>query len=89
MWKYLTPAIFGLGLLVVGAAGAQAQAVTYSAPYAYYPPGVCLNHTFNYGYGGGQYDAYCTEGLQAPSAWKDPYARYRPYSDNVGPKASD
>lgn len=100
MRKFATPALFGVGFLALGAVGAQAQTVPfhayaapsvqpYTAPYAA-PGPVCLNRSFSYGYGSPSYTPYCEpEGTWAgPWALRDPYAWYRPYSSNVGPKPS-
>jgi hypothetical protein len=100
MWKFATPAVFGLGFLALGAVGAQAQTAPYAAypapsvqsyttPYAVLGP-ICLNRTFSSGYGSPAYTAYCApEGSWVgPWALRDPYSWYRPYSDGVGPKPS-
>ena len=105
MGKYARPAVWGLGFLLIGAAGAQAQTVPYAAadPGAYVagpapatvtsgqtPWHVCLNRTFSYGYGSPEYSLNCAPEGTWVGTWatRDPYAWYRPYSDNLGPKPS-
>jgi hypothetical protein len=104
MWKYATPALFGLGCLALGAVGAQAQTSPYVAPgaatyvgpapyYQTYPYStwqVCTNRTFSSGYGSPVYSTACApEGTwQGPWGWQDPYSWYRPYSSDLGPKPS-
>lgn len=99
MWKIAKPAMFGLGFVVAGAAGAQAQGVyypgttwqnypTYTYPYAYsttYPYGY---PPYGYPYGAPVDRSYLGYSYPAPLAFWDPYVWYRPYSDNAGPKAS-
>ncbi len=99
MWKLITPALFGAGVLALDATGAQAQTgsyTTYAAPSVgpytapYAAPGpVFLNRSFSYGYGAPAYTPYCPpEGTWlGPWSLRDPYSWYRPYSSNVGPKA--
>jgi hypothetical protein len=100
MRKFVTPTVFGLGFMALGVVAAQAQTGSYTAyaapsayPYTvpYAAPGpVCLNQTFSYGYGAPAYTPYCApEGTWlGPWSLRDPYSWYRPYSSNVGPKAS-
>lgn len=100
MWKIARSAVLGLGLVGLGSVYAQAQTApftTYAAPSVtpypapYAAPGpVCLNNSFSYGYGSPVYTPYCApEGTWVgPWSLRDPYSWYRPYSSNVGPKAS-
>jgi len=90
MWKIAKPAVFGIGLLLAGAAGAQAQTAYYPSPvwqnyptsgYPYYYSG----YSNPYGW---PYRTYLGNPYPAPLAFWDPYVWYRPYSDNAGPKAS-
>jgi hypothetical protein len=89
VWKIAKPAMFGLGLLLAGAAGAQAQTAYYPAPYWQNPA-----YGYPYGYStygnphGWLYRTYLGFPYPAPLAFWDPYVWYRPYSDNAGPKAS-
>jgi hypothetical protein len=94
MRKIAKPAIFGIGLLLAAAAGAQAQTAYYPG---YYPGPVWQNYpTYDYpyyysGYSnpyGWPYRTYLGNPYPAPLAFWDPYVWYRPYSDNAGPKAS-
>jgi hypothetical protein len=90
MWKIAKPAVFGLGFLVVGAAGVQAQ-TTYPGAYPQYYPAYNYGYDYpGYGYSFGWpvYQSYLGNPYPAPLAYWDPYVWYRPYSDNAGPKAS-
>jgi hypothetical protein len=92
MWKIVKPAMFGAGMLLLGAAGAQAQTASY--PGAYWQNYPAYNYAYGYpAYGypyASPYQSYSGLGYAypAPRAYSDPYVGYRPYSDNAGPKAS-
>jgi hypothetical protein len=90
MLKLAKPAVFGFGLLLADAAGAQAQTAYPGAPWQNYPT---YNYaygypTYGYSYGWPVYQSYLGYPYPAPLAYWDPYVWYRPYSDNAGPKAS-
>ena len=87
MGKLATIAVFGLGFLMIGAAGAQAQPAQ-PAPYPGPAWQICPNTTYGSGYGSPQYYPYCGIESQSPGNLPDPYYWYRPYSSNVGPKPS-
>ena len=83
-------ALFGIGLMLAGVTGAQAQ-------YAYYPTPYVPNYpVYNYGYAypaytnyyGWPYPYYAVPPSATPKSYSDPYVWFRPYSDNAGPKAN-
>jgi hypothetical protein len=95
MWKSARPAMFGLGLLLAGAAGAQAQTAYYPGAtwqgYPAYTYPYSSSYTYPYAYSpyGYPYErSYLGFPYPAPLAYWDPYVGYRPYSDNAGPKTS-
>jgi hypothetical protein len=101
MWKLAKPAMFGFGILLAGAAGAQAQTgyypgatwqnyPTYTYPYSYSPYAYSpySYSPYGYPYGSPVDRSYLGYSYPAPLAYWDPYVWYRPYSDNAGPKAS-
>lgn len=82
-------ALLGVGLVAALATTAAAQPY-----YPYYYPGYGYSYgSPAYGYAPGYSwygwpSYYPTPAYQAAPAYADPYAGWRPYSDNAGPKAS-
>ena len=96
--------VVGLGLLVGAAVTVHAQSYALNSapnnyswspsnypgyqtgapttPYYYYYPG------YGYRYNYPTYNYYAGSPYPSPTAYWDPYAALRPYSDNAGPKAS-
>lgn len=93
MHRMIKSALLAVGLVTAVATTAAAQAYyPYYYPGYGYPPYGYSPYSYSpgyaWGYGWPNYYYSPAPAYRAAPAYSDPYAWWRPYSDNAGPKAS-